>query len=149
MKKYLLLSFLCFAIYNNVTAQNKYELKLKQYSLQPDFEDQTHILTLENLSKQELQLKLSTRNLKCEDPRTKKNSDLEHILFNNMSKNMPNTVSLKPKEIVEFSITIKKPINAILGSINCTEVIATTLGQKPIAETLIIKSFVPDPKNAN
>lgn len=149
MKKYLLFSFLCLALCSSLFAQSKIELKLKQYSMEPDFANQTHIITLENLSKETLEIQLSAKNIKCNDPRTKKYTNLDQVLSNQNSNKIPSNISLKPKEVFEFSITIKKPKNAILGSINCSEITANTIGQKPIAESLVIRSYVPDPNNAN
>ncbi len=149
MKKYLLFSFLCLIVSSNILAQNKLELKLKQYSQEPDYTNQTHILTLENLSKETLEVQLSSRNIKCEDPRTKKFTDLNQTISTNNSGRLNNNTTLKPKELFEFSVTIEKPKNVVLGSINCTQVTATVVGQRPITESVIIKSFVPDPKNAH
>lgn len=145
------LLLVCLLACTIANAQDNFKLSLKALSLDPDYKvEQVHTLTLENTSESDLTIHFFVENTECEQLRTLEYSNLEHVLLDgNSSSVLNNTIVIDPLDTLEFSIKIIKPSNVKLGSMNCTKIIARTSGNNNSEQSIIIRSYIPNPTTDN
>lgn len=127
------------------------ELSVTRYSEAPNT-DLLHVYSLQavNTSSQPVTLKIKTTNKVCDK---KTSVDLsqevywENEGFSGMLTNNTKLITIPAHSTEEFIIRTNRPLNTPLNTWNCTQVEALDTGDHPVSNSIIIESFIPDPKD--
>lgn len=131
-----------------VFAQQPLIIKIKEGSNQPNYKtEHLYLLEVKNITRSKLDYTIKTSNVECEEVQSNQQIELNHSTLNRESRREMSQYTLGPNQSYEFYVKITRPFNARRNSWNCTEVKAVDNNGKPLSNSIVITSLVPDPKD--
>lgn len=128
--------------------QETLELKVKKSSDLPlTAREHTYVIEITNTSQQATSFKIETNDVVCEHKDRSKLTELNRQILTKDGLSRFITRSIQAKGSLEFSIKISRKPNTPLSTYNCLEIKAITEMEEIISNTLIIETWIPDPKN--
>ncbi|OZV68712.1 hypothetical protein CA834_09635 [Winogradskyella aurantia] len=107
------------------------------------------MIEITNNSNQVQDFNIVAENAFCEDINRSKQSLLKQEILNAQKTGPLVTTSISANSTVEFYVKISRQGNTKLSTFNCTSIRAVSVTNTDISNSLIINSFIPDPKNFN
>ncbi|MBO6606281.1 hypothetical protein [Psychroserpens sp.] len=128
--------------------QETLELKVKKSSDLPlTAREHTYVIEINNTSQQAISFKLETNDVICENKDRSKLTELNREILSNDGLSRLTTRSIPGKGRMEFSVKISRKPNTPLATYNCLGIKAVTDKEEVISNTLVIETWIPDPKN--
>ncbi len=168
MKKYYLLAFtfaiicgqsLTFGQSDNLQKNSKtktdfmLELSVVEKSMEPNTSlVHTYLLQVDNKFDKPLSVKVLTDNITCYENKRVNVNLLQNIYQNEsenslLNSNNSTTVTVEAKSVLIFYVTLTRPSGTILNSWNCTQVKAVDNAGVVISNSILLETYIPNPKD--
>ena len=143
------LAFMCIGIVAYGQNENL-ELALKQKSNEPTSKiEHFYLLQLKNNSNKTTTINLAANNTRCSDIGNRAQTELTQTFLDKRKASRLSNLTIPPNGVSEFYVKINRRKNTTLNTWNCTEIVATSIKDKANSNSIVIKSFIPDPKDFN
>ncbi len=141
----------CFCLITfSAFSQNDLEVVVKENSNDANSKtERFHLLEVTNNTNSNQTVEVTSQNVKCSNVENNRHSDLLTSFYGQNRLTRMNTITLSPRESKEVYVKIYRPNNTKLNTWNCTEIVAKSISGNTSSNTLVIKSFIPDPKDFN
>ncbi|RLD25514.1 MAG: hypothetical protein DRI75_13250 [Bacteroidetes bacterium] len=144
-----LLLLVCFNVLSTF-GQQKLELSLKKDTDKTTSEaEHVYVIQVKNVSNNSETIYLKANNTSCNQINISQVNLTQKLLQTNNLRIESNEITLKAKESYEFMVKISRPLNTRLNTWNCTEITASSKDMRLSSNSLIIKTFIPNPKDFN
>ena len=145
----LLLLLVCFNVLSTF-GQQRLELSLKKDTDEPTSKtEHVYVIEIKNVSNNLGAFYLKAKNTSCNQNKIAQvNLNQELLQINNL-RIESNSITLKGKESYDFIVKISRPLNTKLNTWNCTEITVVSQDMRLSSNSLIIKTFIPNPKDFN
>lgn len=107
-----------------------------------------YLIGVTNTSSKTASFSISATNKSCTDEKLRQ-TDFSHEIMTKQKSKQAGQQVIQPNESIEVLIKMTRSQKAKLNSQNCTEIKATSNDGRAISNTIIIESFIPDPKDFN
>jgi biopolymer transport protein ExbD len=144
-----LLLLVCFNVLSTF-GQQRLELSLKKDTDEPTSKtEHVYVIEVKNVSNNLGTFYLNANNTSCNQINISQVDLKQELLQINNLRIESNKITLKGKESYEFIVKISRPLNTKLNTWNCTEITAVSQDMRLSSNPLIIKTFIPNPKDFN
>lgn len=124
------------------------ELKVKKSSDLPlTARVHTYVIEITNTSQQTIAFNIETDDVICENIDRSKLTELKSEILTKDGLSRLSSRTIPGKGTLEFSVKISRKPNTPLATYNCLSIKAVTEKNDVISNTLVIESWIPDPKN--
>lgn len=144
-----LLLLVCFNVLSTF-GQQGLELSLKKDTDQITSKtEHVYVIEVKNVSEKSGTFYLNANNISCNQAKIPQVNLIQELLQINNSQLKSNQITLKGKGSYEFIVKISRPLNTKLNTWNCTEITVVSQDKRLSSNSLIIKTFIPNPKDFN
>jgi biopolymer transport protein ExbD len=144
-----LLLLVCFNVLSTF-GQQGLELSLKKDTEEITSKtEHVYVIEVKNVSNKSETFYLNAINTSCNQAKISQVNLIQELLQINNSRLKLNQITLKGKGSYEFVVKISRPLNTRLNTWNCTEITAASKDKRISSNSLIIKTFIPNPKDFN
>jgi len=138
-------------------SQNNTTISLLKYSEKPNFKStQTHKLEIKNTDSKTAFYTIKVINTSCKKEVNKLDVTLSYRLFNDKMNVIDNTIKVASKSKKVIYLELKKSNKTKLDTWYCSEINlyksqnkSSKNIKKIVADKLLLKTFIPNPKNFN
>ena len=149
MKTLYTIVLVCFAGLLNVVGQNDFKLSVVKGTDKPNTESEhQYLINLENNSRSSTSFVFTTENVNCKEENIEYVNLIQEVYTSNLNERV-SSVTLSAGESYNFYVKIKRPLNTKLGSWNCTKITASSSNGTPVKKSVMITTWIQDPKDAN
>lgn len=128
--------------------QKTLELKvLKSSDLPLTAKEHMYLVQITNNSSRTVAFSLATEEINCDDVDRSKLTSLNREILNKNGLSRQSVKSISGNESIEFYVKISRKPDTPLATYNCLGIKAVTEKNEILSNTLIIKTWIPDPKN--
>ncbi|MBN4057963.1 hypothetical protein JYT34_00805 [Olleya sp. AH-315-K02] len=144
-----LLLLVCFNVLSTFGQQGLELSLIKDTEETTSKTEHVYVIEVKNVSNKSETFYLNTNNISCEQAKKSQVNLIQELFQINNSRIKSNKITLKGKGSYEFIVKISRPLNTKLNTWNCTEITAVSLDTRLSSNPLIIKTFIPNPKDFN
>lgn len=143
------LVFLCLCSLSTF-AQQSLNLSVKEKSDDPIYNtERSHLLEVKNTSKKTVSVSIITEDTDCSNTKKQPQLTLIKEIYSKNRSSKLNQFSIAPNQSIEFYLKTIRPKNAISNTWDCTKVSVVSNDQKTTSNSIIIKTLIPKPNDAN
>ena len=151
-KRLFTITFLCFALSGIAQVSSQpVQLSVARYSEAPHTDtEHEYLIKATNISLQAVTIKIKTQNTACDQKQTV-NLDREVYWTTEGSigslSGVTTTYIIPAQGTAEFAVRTKRPLGTPLNTWNCILVEAINVNDQAASNSIVIESFIPDPKD--
>lgn len=144
-----LIVFLCLCTLSSF-AQQSLDLSVKEKSDAPISNvERSHLLEVKNNSNKTVSVNIITEETACSNVKKQAQSTLIKEIYPKNGSSKLSQFSISPNQSIEFYLKTIRPKNTKLNTWNCTKVSVVSNDQKTTSNSIVIKTLIPNPNDAN
>lgn len=144
-----ILLLVCFNVLSTFGQQSLDLSLIKDTDQKTSKLEHVYVLKVNNVSNNLETFYLKVNNISCNQINITQVDLKQELLQINNLKMESNKITLKGKESYEFVVKITRPKNTKLNTWNCSEITLVSQDMRLLSNPLIIKTFIPNPKDFN
>jgi hypothetical protein len=143
------LVFLCLCTLSSF-AQQSLNLSVKEKSDDPIYNiERSHLLEVENTSNKTVSVNIIAEETPCSNVKKQSQSTLVKEIYPKNGSSKLSQFSISPNQSIEFYLKTIRPKNTKMNTWDCTKVSVVSNDQKTTSNSIVIKTLIPKPNDAN